>query len=450
MTVIKPLRRMGPKDQFDEVVVGCATGLIPERAPKTIRFSSSPLAKALKNAGSVHIYIDTADKDEMDELLIKGEDDQQITMISEIDGNTTNQPLVIKVLHRFFSDIGPENAVRWVRNMKMAKPDLSIQEATALIYTIINGRLGKEIIKNYGAGKKWEISLELHTELSSDPLISKRVGNYLHQMVPASFVKVAFTPHFPHSILVARDLETMGIPVNFTTTFSARQVVTAALLANVSRTNIFMGRLNQGLESELLGEQVDLVSQRALSMLRAGFGIKTLLIVASVRAWQTLAHVAGCDIFTVPGNVLKRFLTQTEISPEQIICKLDEDYSDRLGVSRTVLHKVGAQKISQLYTVEPEYIEFLDGLRSSEEYKKMTDGDQLYKRFDEAGFGDVFYSPTNDDWTELEKSKMPNLDAPLTRRLPLDTLYSLLAFADFAKVQDQMDRQIQKKISHLF
>ncbi len=80
----------------------------------------------------------------------------------------------------------------------------------------------------------------------------------------------------------------------------------------------------------------------------------------------------------------------------------------------------------------------------------MTDGDQLYKRFDEAGFGDVFYSPTNDDWTELEKSKMPNLDAPLTRRLPLDTLYSLLAFADFAKVQDQMDRQIQKKIRHLF
>lgn len=75
----------------------------------------------------------------------------------------------------------------------------------------------------------------------------------------------------------------MGIPVNFSTTFSARQVVAAALLANVVRTNIFMGRLNQGLESELLGEQVDLMSQRVLTWLRNEAGTKTLLIVASVR-----------------------------------------------------------------------------------------------------------------------------------------------------------------------
>ncbi len=108
----------------------------------------------------------------------------------------------------------------------------------------------------------------------------------------------------------------MGIPVNFTTTFSARQVVAAALLANVARTNIFMGRLNLGLESELLGEQVDLMSQRVLTWLRNEAGTKTLLVVARVRVWQTLAYGAGCDIFTAPCDVLKRFLTQTEIGPE--------------------------------------------------------------------------------------------------------------------------------------
>ncbi len=95
-------------------------------------------------------------------------------------------------------------------------------------------------------------------------------------------------------------------------------------------------------------------------------------------------------------------------------------------------------------------MEFLDGLKNSEEYKNMTDGDQLYKRFDEAGYGEVFYSPTSAGWAELGKSKLPALDAPLTHKLPLDTLYSLLAFADFAKVQDQMDTQIQKQIRHLF
>ena len=80
----------------------------------------------------------------------------------------------------------------------------------------------------------------------------------------------------------------------------------------------------------------------------------------------------------------------------------------------------------------------------------MTDGDQLYKRFDEAGYGEMFYSPTSADWADLRMSKLPNLNSLLTHELPLDTLYSLLAFADFAKVQDQMDAQIQTKIRHLF
>ncbi len=437
-------------EQFDEVVVQCAKNSLSERTSKAIRFASSRLAAALKNAGTAHIYIDTADRGEMDDLLVAGEDEQTITMISEIDGNTTNQPLIMNVLERFFSDSGPENAVRWVREMKIAKPDFSVREATLLIYTIINGRLGREIVEHYGAGRNWELSLELHTGLARDPMTSRRVGRLLHLMVPGSFVKVAFTPHFPHSILIARDLEAMGIPVNFTTTFSARQVVAAALLADVSRTNIFMGRLNQGLESQLLGEHVDVASQRAIAGLRKRFGAKTRLIVASVREWKTMAYTAGCDIFTVPCKVLNEFLTQTEVGPDQISCKLDEDYSARLGTSSNVLDKIGAKKISGLYDVEPEYIEFLEALRNSHEYKKMTDGDQLYKRFDEAGYGEMFYSPTSADWADLRKSKLPNLNSLLTHELPLDTLYSLLAFADFAKVQDQMDAQIQTKIRHLF
>jgi hypothetical protein len=72
------------------------------------------------------------------------------------------------------------------------------------------------------------------------------------------------------------------------------------------------------------------------------------------------------------------------------------------------------------------------------------------RHFDEAGYGDMFYSPTNADWTELEKRKLPDLDAPLTGKLPLDTLYSLLAFADFAKFQEEMDAQIHEQIRHLF
>ena len=77
----------------------------------------------------------------------------------------------------------------------------------------------------------------------------------------------------------------------------------------------------------------------------------------------------------------------------------------------------------------------------------MTDGYALYKRFDEAGFGDCFYSPTKEDWAEIRRAKIPNLDAPLTQKIPLDTLYSLLADADFEKHQQEMDNQISSQLS---
>ncbi len=47
-------------------------------------------------------------------------------------------------------------------------------------------------------------------------------------MVPSALVKVPFAPHAPAMLLVARDLERDGIPVNLTSTFSARQAVAAA------------------------------------------------------------------------------------------------------------------------------------------------------------------------------------------------------------------------------
>ena len=100
---------------------------------------------------------------------------------------------------------------------------------------------------------------------------------------------------------------------------------------------------------------------------------------------------AGCDVYTVPYPVLKAFFTQTEIGPEQIQNCLNANYADRLAISDKVLEKVGLAKIQQLYQVEPEFLEFLIELRGSADYASM-DGEGLFKRFDQAGFGDFFYS----------------------------------------------------------
>ena len=94
-----------------------------------------------------------------------------------------------------------------------------------------------------------------------------------------------------------------------------------------------------------------------------------------------------------------------------------------------------------------ELVEFLLELRASSEWGAMRDGDRLFQRFDEAGFGDLFYAPTEAEWTAIRRSKLPDLGAPLTARLPLDTLYSLLADGDFEKEQEEIDREIARRLA---
>ena len=434
---------------LDDAVVTLGTAGAAAKPAKSVKLVSHPLTKALKESGTQHIYTDTADRAELDDLLTVEETETSLNVIEEIDGNTTNQVLVARVLDRYLGEGEDADIVDWVKVMQTAAPDLSLSEAIALIYTVINGQLGRNLKTYYGTGKDWEISLELHTNLAPNIEDSKRIGRHLVRMLPGSFVKVACTPHHPHAFLIARDLEREGIPVNFTTTFSARQVAAAAILSNVTRTNIFMGRLNQGLESELLGEQVDLVAQRTLNQLRDELNVKTQLIVASIRSWKTMVYAAGCDVFTVPYPALKDFLNQTEVSADEIRNRVNDDYSGNLGTSQNVLDKIGKTRLESLYTVEPEFIVFLKEVRNGSDFDDL-DGHGLYQKFAGAGYDDMFYSPTEDDWHELKKNKLPDLDSPLTAKLALDTLYSLLAFADFTKFQDEMDERIANRIRRFF
>jgi hypothetical protein len=50
--------------------------------------------------------------------------------------------------------------------------------------------------------------------------------------------------------------------------------------------------------------------------------------------------------------------------------------------------------------------------------------------------------PTAGEWSELRCSKLPDVHAPLTSRVALDTLYRLLADAVFAKEQELLDAEI--------
>ena len=422
---------------FDDAVVELGSPAArPDVSPP---LTSAPLLAAVCRAGTRHIYGDTADVAELGALLTTPSG----AILREVDGNTANQPLVLKVLRRYLETDAP---AAWARRLRELQPDLSRDERNAVVYAIVCGRAGNDATHAFGAGRTWQVSLQLHMGLGADTDAARRVGRCLRRMVPSGVVKVPFTPHYPQCFLIARDLERAGIPVNFTSTFSARQTVAAALLADVTLTNIFMGRINQGLKAALLGEHIDLEAQRALRRLRHDAGVKTLLIVASVREWQTFVRVAGCDAFTAPVDTIRRLLTQTEVAPDAVRSQLDTSYADRLGIADDVLHALGAPRIARLYDVEPDLVRFLTEYRTTAEYQALRDGEALYKRCDEAGFGDLFYAPTASEWQELRQNKLPQLGAPLTARLPLDTLYTLLADADFEKVQEEMDTLIDERV----
>jgi transaldolase len=419
------------KGSVEEVFAAYGRGAdVPER----VRPVSTALLAALRRTGTAHVYGDTADREELGHVLTVGGG-----VVAEVDGNTVNQPLVRRVLDRYMAG---DRLVAFARELG--------QRPRALVpwlYTLICGWIGQDMVGAFAAGRAWEVSLQLHMGAVSDPEAAKALGRALRRMVPSGFVKVPFRPHEPGSFLIARDLEAESIPVNVTSTFSARQVVAAALLGDVTRSNIFMGRLNQGFHAALLGEHVDLETQRALRHLRREAGVKTQLIIASMREWQTFVRVAGCDVFTAPPRVLAEFLAQSELPPDEVTNQLETSYEDRLGIAADVVRLIGLERMARLWRVEPEFIEFLVTYRASTEYRELRDGERLRRRFEDAGFGDFFYAPNAREWTELRASKVPDLSGSLVSRLAVDTHMSLRADGDFVREQQEIDTALSARVA---
>ena len=402
---------------------------------------SAPVLSALKTAGTSHIYADTADCEELRKIL----EVERGALLEEIDGNTVNQPLVAKVIKRYLHENFP---VRWAKELREDdKKKLAARDVLPTLYSILCGRIGHDMVSAFASGRAWEISLQLHMGVVSDLPMAKNFGRSLRHVVPSALVKVPFTPHEPACFLLARDFENEGIPVNFTSTFSARQAVAVALLSNVTRTNIFMGRLDQGFQAEHLGAHVALEAQRLLIKLRDKASCKTQLIVASLRNWQSLVQTAGCDVYTVPCTVLRAYLQQREVPVSAIESQLFTSYEDRLNISEQVTAKVEAERIAQLYTVEPEFIEFLLEYRQTTEYQNLKKPEVLVSRFEEAGFKDFFYTPTSDECKRLQLGKIPDLGASLSKKMALDTLYTLHADADFELHQEKIDRLIAEHLT---
>ncbi len=414
----------------DAVIALGISGAFPEQPPRV----SSELLQTLRKAGTAHLYVDSADCGAIEGVATTGDG----YVLDEVDGNTINQPLLAKALK---GRLEGDRVRAWARALRRHEPGLSEQDLVCLAYTILLARTGGAIVKRLAAGRPWQASLQLHMDGVGDVQRSVQWGRSLRSILSSALVKIPFAPHAPECFLIARDLERQGVPVNLTSTFSPRQVVAGAVLANVSRTNVFSGRIDASLSSERAGAEACLSAQRALQSIRGEHGCSTQLIVASIRDTQTIVQTAGCDAMTAPPDVLSELLGARELGAAELESRLEVSYRDDLGLSPEAERRLGVDRVDRLFDVEPDFVEFLTTYGRSDSFAAARDGEAVARRFDEAGFGDFFAFPSESEWRELARSKVPEIREGNVH--VLDTELSLRANADFATHQRYIDEEIR-------
>ena len=139
----------------------------------------------------------------------------------------------------------------------------------------------------------------------SAEVISLKADEMVEEAIPLSKINkniVIKLPMCAEGLKACKKLTEMGIKTNVTLIFSAAQ---AMLAANAGATYVspFLGRLDDiGMEGmQLIEEIVDIFSVQ---------NIKTEIIAASIRnpIHVTAAARVGCDIATVPMNVIRQMI----------------------------------------------------------------------------------------------------------------------------------------------
>jgi transaldolase len=178
------------------------------------------------------------------------------------------------------------------------------------------------------------VSVELHTDLADDVERSVAYGLRYFAIHPEHIiVKIPLTPS---GLVATRRLRALGVPVNFTLGFSARQNLIATAFAAPTYLNVFLGRLNAYVANNNLGDGVNvgekttLASQRAVRSACRGRLAPTWQIAASMRNGEQVVSLAGVDVHTMPTKVAKEasaasiaVIDRTAEDPEVTLTAID-------------------------------------------------------------------------------------------------------------------------------
>jgi transaldolase len=390
------------------------------------RISAPPEDAALNklNGLGTRLWLDTGNLEEASKLWRK-----------EMSALTTNNTLANQVVQTGVMDSVMANTVARVREVD---PAVSDDELILDVVFVVNCQIAQRLVGAFGA----LVSVELHPAVANDIEKTVRYAQRYYAVNPDHFiVKIPLTPEGYCSVARARGL---GIPINYTLGFSARQNYLAAQISKPNYVNIFLGRLNQVVadnhlgDGKFVGEKVTLASQAAVKSLRsANSSIATHQIAASMRSADQMVALAGVDVYTVPPKAVAEFYTQNR-QPEDITLKTAENYTVTLNSS------TDNAAIELLWTVDDRFKRFAADLDSMGGDK--INGDDL--RTADKDFGvKLFSNFTESEKTEIRtKGKIPET-ARWHSRASLDDLMTESAIQSFTVDQAAFDDHIRKMIN---
>ncbi len=240
----------------------------------------------LKNTGT-ELWLDTGDIEEASKIWT-----------SEMSALTTNNTLLNTEIQKgIYDDL--------ILRAREILKELPLKDQVIEIAFILNAHHGMRLARKFGAN----VSVELHTDTANDLDAIIKYGKRYAEINPEKFiVKVPYTAT---GLLGARSLHEMGIRINFTLDFSARQNLFATAIAQPDYVNVFLGRIGayckeNGLGSgDGVGERTVISTQGWVRKMALQYGLSTKLIAASLRNASQLESLAGTDVFTMPVKVAR-------------------------------------------------------------------------------------------------------------------------------------------------
>jgi transaldolase len=390
--------------------------------PGERRFGSRAAWAALRAAGT-ELWLDTGDLEAARRLWT-----------DDFSNLTTNNTLVnAEVQKGLFDEVIPR--------VGAGLRDAGVRSSDELVIEtgfVVNCRTALRLVEAFDA----TVSVELHPAMAHDAERSAEYGRRYYAVCPERFIiKVPMTPA---GFLAARRLSDDAIPVNYTLGFSARQNVLAAAFSRPSMVNVFMGRLNEfvsknGLgDGQNVGEKTTMATQLAIREGRERRDWTSRLIGASMRYGTQLLDLAGLDIFTMPVKAAEEFQTIYERDPQPIRSQVGRDFP---------VEAEPAAVLDCLWTVGPAVHRAAEAV--SEADTEGWTGRDFAAAIRDAGAPGLFR-----EWTrqELDQVRDDGKIPPWTRwkeelisgRVGLDELMSVSALQSFEKDQRELDDRLRR------